>query len=129
MSKFSCTVPDHGTLAGDTWEDVQKKVDAVMSADHAPSQTGGVAGHVVSGGGRKRRGRTRRRHRSRHRRRRRHRRSRRSTKGSRSKTHRGDKNYTTKRGDKDFHRRHHDIRSSRSPYRRASGSRRAYSFF
>ena len=41
---------------------------------------------------------------------------RRSTKGSRSKTHPGRKDYTTKRGDKVFHRRHHYVRRRRRPY-------------
>ena len=41
---------------------------------------------------------------------------RRSTKGSRSKTHPGRKDYTTKRGDKVYHRRHHYVRRRRRPY-------------
>lgn len=41
---------------------------------------------------------------------------RRSTHGSPSKTHPGRKNYTTKRGDKVFHRRHHYVRRRRRPY-------------
>lgn len=135
---YSCIGPGGLTGTGSSSQDAANSLDN-LEANSDPSSRPpsnhklemGTEGDVgsSSGGGRKRRGRTRRRHRSRHRRRRRHGRSRRSTKGSRSKTHRGDKNYTTKRGDKDFHRRRHDIRSSRSPYRRASGSRRAYSFF
>ena len=48
----------------------------------------------------------------------------RSVKGSRSITHPGDLDYTTKRGDKDFHRDGHDIRLRRRPYTRRR-SRRA----
>lgn len=36
--------------------------------------------------------------------------------GTRSKTHPGRKNYTTKKGDKVFHRNHHYVRKSRKPY-------------
>lgn len=39
-----------------------------------------------------------------------------SRKGTRSKTHRGRKNYTTKRGDKVFHRKGKYVRSMRRPY-------------
>jgi 8-oxo-dGTP pyrophosphatase MutT (NUDIX family) len=39
-----------------------------------------------------------------------------SRKGTRSKTHRGRKNYTTKRGDKVFHRKGKYVRSTRRPY-------------
>ena len=59
---------------------------------------------VMSGGGRKRR-------------------KGRSVKGSRSKTHPGDLNYTTKRGDKDFHRRGHNVKLSRRPYTKKSRKR------
>ena len=48
----------------------------------------------------------------------------RSVRGSRSKTHPGDLNYTTKRGDKDFHRRGHNVRLSRRPYTKKSRKRR-----
>ena len=41
---------------------------------------------------------------------------RRSTKGTRSKTHRGRKNYTTKKGDKDFHRGGKDVKRKRKPF-------------
>ena len=41
---------------------------------------------------------------------------RRSTKGTRSKTHPGRKNYTTKKGDKVFHRKGKNVRKSRKPY-------------
>ena len=41
---------------------------------------------------------------------------RRSTKGTRSKTHPGRKNYTTKKGDKVFHRKGKYVRKSRKPY-------------
>lgn len=37
-------------------------------------------------------------------------------KGSKSKTHKGDLDYTTKRGDKDFHRGGHDVKTKRKPY-------------
>ncbi len=37
-------------------------------------------------------------------------------KGDKSKTHRGDKDYTTKRGNKDFHRGGHDVKRKRRPY-------------
>jgi hypothetical protein len=40
-----------------------------------------------------------------------------SKKGSRSKTHPGRKNYTTKKGDKVFHRKGKYVRLSRKPYR------------
>ena len=43
-------------------------------------------------------------------------RRRRSTKGTRSKTHKGRKNYTTKKGNKVFHRKKHYVRKSRKPY-------------
>ncbi len=46
---------------------------------------------------------------------------RRSTKGTRSKTHRGRKNYTTKKGDKVFHRKKHYVRKSRKPYSKKGG--------
>ena len=46
---------------------------------------------------------------------------RRSTKGTRSKTHRGRKNYTTKKGDKVFHRKRHYVRKSRKPYSKKRG--------
>ena len=40
-----------------------------------------------------------------------------SGKGCKSKTHPGDKDYTTKRGDKDFHRHGHDVHQRlRRPY-------------
>ena len=39
-----------------------------------------------------------------------------SKRGTRSKTHRGRLNYTTKRGDKVFHRRRHYIHKKRRPY-------------
>ena len=42
-------------------------------------------------------------------------------KGSMSKTHRGDKDYTTKRGNLDFHQMGHDVKlGSRHPYTRAA---------
>lgn len=39
-------------------------------------------------------------------------------KGSKSKTHPGNKNFTTKKGNKDFHRKKHNVRESRKPYKR-----------
>lgn len=39
-----------------------------------------------------------------------------SKKGMASKTHKGDKDYTTKRGDKDFHRKGHDVKKKRKPF-------------
>jgi hypothetical protein len=48
-------------------------------------------------------------------------------KGSLSKTHPGDFDFTTKKGDKVFHRRHHYVRRSRKPYtntKSKSGGRR-----
>jgi len=41
------------------------------------------------------------------------------TKGARSKTRKGELDYTTKRSDKDFHRNHHDIVMSRRPFHKA----------
>lgn len=38
------------------------------------------------------------------------------TKGAKSKTRPGDLDFTTKRGDKDFHRRGHDVKLARSPF-------------
>jgi len=38
--------------------------------------------------------------------------------GTKSKTHKGDMNFTTKRGDKDFHRSRHDVKKKRAPYRK-----------
>tara|TARA_R110000824_G_scaffold93091_1_gene225387 strand:- start:230 stop:592 length:363 start_codon:yes stop_codon:yes gene_type:complete len=37
-------------------------------------------------------------------------------KGSVSKTHKGEQDYTTKKGDKDFHSKSHDIKKKRKPY-------------
>ena len=42
------------------------------------------------------------------------------TKGAKSKTRPGDLDYTTKRGDKDFHRDHHDILSGRAPFKKVA---------
>jgi len=39
-----------------------------------------------------------------------------STKGSKSKTRPGDKDYTTKKGDKDFHQDGRDVKKKRKPY-------------
>ena len=38
-------------------------------------------------------------------------------KGSRSKTHKGRKDFTTKKGSKVFHRKGHYVRKSRRPYK------------
>ena len=40
------------------------------------------------------------------------------SKGDKSKTRKGDLDYTTKRGDKDFHENKKDVKKSRRPYRR-----------
>ncbi len=37
-------------------------------------------------------------------------------KGDKSKTHKGDKDYTTKRGDKDYHMGGHDVKGKRRPF-------------
>ena len=39
-----------------------------------------------------------------------------STKGSKSKTHKGDMDYTTKRGDADFHQKGHNVKKLTIPY-------------
>lgn len=41
-----------------------------------------------------------------------------SVKGAPSKTHKGDKDYTTKKGDKDFHRKNKDVKEKRKPYQK-----------
>ena len=41
-----------------------------------------------------------------------------SKKGAPSKTHKGDKDYTTKKGDKDFHEGGHDQKRKKTPYSR-----------
>jgi hypothetical protein len=46
-----------------------------------------------------------------------------SKKGTRSKTHPGRKNYTTKKGDKVFHRKKHYVRKSRKPYTKKGGKK------
>ena len=46
---------------------------------------------------------------------------RRSTNRTRSKTHKGRKNYTTKKGDKVFHRKGKYVRKSRKPYSKKKG--------
>lgn len=46
-------------------------------------------------------------------------------KGTRSKTHRGRKNFTTKRGDKVFHRRGKYVRKSRKPYTKKNKTRKS----
>ena len=42
------------------------------------------------------------------------------TKGARSKTRKADLDYTTKTGDKDFHRNHHDILKASRPYEKVA---------
>ena len=42
----------------------------------------------------------------------------RSVKGAKSKTRPGDKDYTTKKGDKDFHREGKDVKMKRKPYKK-----------
>jgi hypothetical protein len=39
-------------------------------------------------------------------------------KGAASKTRPGDKDYTTKRGDKDFHQKGHDVKRKRAPFKK-----------
>ena len=39
-----------------------------------------------------------------------------SAKGTKSKTHKGRLNYTTKKGDKVFHQKNHYVKKSRKPY-------------
>ena len=68
----------------------------------------GNASKAASSGGRKSRRRTQKRRRS----------TRGFKKGTRSKTHPGRKNFTTKRGNKVFHRRGHYVRLNRAPYRK-----------
>jgi len=46
-------------------------------------------------------------------------------KGTRSKTHRGRKNFTTKRGDKVFHRRGKYVRKSHKPYTKKNKTRKS----
>ena len=41
-----------------------------------------------------------------------------SKKGDKSKTHKGDMDYTTKKGDKDFHEGGKDVKKKKRPYRR-----------
>jgi hypothetical protein len=43
-------------------------------------------------------------------------------KGTKSKTHRGRKNYTTKRGDKVYHRKGHYVKKTHKPYSYRKGS-------
>ena len=46
-----------------------------------------------------------------------------STKGTRSKTHPGRKNYTTKKGDKVYHRKGHYVKKSHTPFTFFKGSK------
>jgi hypothetical protein len=43
-------------------------------------------------------------------------------KGTRSKTHRGRKNYTTKRGNTVYHRKGHNVKKTHRPYSYSKGS-------
>ena len=43
-------------------------------------------------------------------------------KGTRSKTHRGRKNYTTKRGNSVYHRKGHNVKKTHRPYSYSKGS-------
>ena len=43
----------------------------------------------------------------------------RAVKGAASKTHKGDKDYTTKKGNKDFHRKSHNVKLRRKPYKKS----------
>jgi hypothetical protein len=43
-------------------------------------------------------------------------------KGTKSKTHRGRKNYTTKRGNTVYHRRGHNVKKTHRPYSYSKGS-------
>ena len=47
-------------------------------------------------------------------------------KGKRSKTRKGRLDYETHKGDKDFHKRKHNVRKSRAPYKRRGKSSRKY---
>ena len=46
-----------------------------------------------------------------------------SFKGTKSKSHPGRKNYTTKKGDKDYHRKGHYVRKTHRPYGSFKGTR------
>ena len=46
-----------------------------------------------------------------------------SKKGTRSKTHPGRLNYTTKKGNKVYHRKHHNVRKTHKPYSYFKGSK------
>lgn len=50
-------------------------------------------------------------------------------KGSKSKTHKGDLDFTTKKGDHDFHRKGHDIKLRKRPFtmhrKKAKSARRS----
>ena len=135
MTSVKCTIGGK-EYTGTSLADVQKQVDGAAAG--GAGEAAGVGSESVhehpgmTGGGRRRRRRTRRHRSRRHHGRRHRRRSRRHGKGSKSLTHHGDMNYTTKLGDKDYHRRHHDVKKSRRPYRKRRRSRKArgaYSFF
>jgi hypothetical protein len=51
-----------------------------------------------------------------------------SKKGTKSKTHPGRLNYTTKKGDKVFHRKHHYVRKSRKPYTKKRGTMKMFNW-
>ena len=48
----------------------------------------------------------------------------RSTKGSKSKTHHGDMDYTSKSGNKDHHIGGHDVEESHAPFQKKKSKRR-----
>jgi hypothetical protein len=47
----------------------------------------------------------------------------RAVKGAESKTHKGDKDYTTKKGDKDYHEKGKDVKKKRKPFERKVDAR------
>ena len=104
---FKNTMQGHLNTATSAATNAGKKL--LSNATAALSNLMGNARKAASSGGRKsRRRRTQKRRRS----------SRGFKKGTRSKTHRGRKNFTTKRGNKVFHRRGHYVRLNRAPYRK-----------
>ena len=49
-----------------------------------------------------------------------------AVKGAKSKTHKGDLDYTTKKGDKDYHEGGHDVKKSKKPYSKSKKSVNGY---
>ena len=99
---FKNTMQGHMNTAKNV---VQKGITGALSG---LSNLMGKASRATSGGRKSRHRRTHKRRRS----------SRGFKKGTKSKTHRGRKNFTTKRGNKVFHRRGHYVRLNRAPYRK-----------